>query len=136
MSKFCSNCGKEINENAVICVNCGVAVNNMVSNKKKTPGKGLGIASMVLGIIAIFYGMISILMSTVLLMAGEYFYFEEKIIVSIVFNFLPFILSIIGISLGLGSISKVKSGMNITGIILNTITIIVCILSVAFIIIM
>ena len=26
--RFCSNCGKEIMDNAVICVNCGCAVNN------------------------------------------------------------------------------------------------------------
>ena len=24
--KFCTNCGKEVNENAVICVNCGCAL--------------------------------------------------------------------------------------------------------------
>jgi len=43
MAKFCSNCGKEVNENADICLNCGVLVNkvnsktnvNNVSNKKK-----------------------------------------------------------------------------------------------------
>ena len=26
MAKFCSNCGKEVNENAVICVNCGCSL--------------------------------------------------------------------------------------------------------------
>ncbi len=26
MAKFCTNCGKEIDENAVICVHCGVQV--------------------------------------------------------------------------------------------------------------
>ncbi len=25
---FCSNCGKEINDNAVVCIHCGVAVKN------------------------------------------------------------------------------------------------------------
>lgn len=28
MAKFCSNCGKEVNENAVICVNCGCSLEN------------------------------------------------------------------------------------------------------------
>lgn len=28
MAKYCSNCGKEVAENAVVCVNCGVALNN------------------------------------------------------------------------------------------------------------
>ena len=27
---FCRNCGAEINDNAVICVKCGCAVNNQV----------------------------------------------------------------------------------------------------------
>ena len=26
MSKFCTQCGKEINENAVVCIHCGCAV--------------------------------------------------------------------------------------------------------------
>lgn len=26
MAKFCSNCGKEVNENAVICVSCGCSL--------------------------------------------------------------------------------------------------------------
>ena len=26
MSKFCKNCGKEVNENAVVCVNCGCSL--------------------------------------------------------------------------------------------------------------
>ena len=28
MAKFCSSCGKEVNENAVICVNCGCSLGN------------------------------------------------------------------------------------------------------------
>ncbi len=28
MAKFCSNCGKEVNENAAICVNCGCSLEN------------------------------------------------------------------------------------------------------------
>ena len=27
--KYCSNCGAEINENAVVCVKCGAAVQNV-----------------------------------------------------------------------------------------------------------
>ena len=29
---FCTNCGKELNENAVICPNCGVPTSNYVPN--------------------------------------------------------------------------------------------------------
>ena len=31
MSKFCSNCGNEIDNNAVICVKCGVSTNNVIN---------------------------------------------------------------------------------------------------------
>lgn len=31
---FCQNCGKEINDNAVICVHCGCATNNYSANQK------------------------------------------------------------------------------------------------------
>ncbi len=31
MAKFCTHCGNEVNENAVICVKCGCAINNYQS---------------------------------------------------------------------------------------------------------
>ncbi len=34
--KFCSNCGKEIDPNAAICVNCGVAIEKPTKAKKTT----------------------------------------------------------------------------------------------------
>ena len=57
MAKFCSNCGKELNDNADICLNCGVLVNkqesktninnsnNNINNGKK---KGLPVWAIVL----------------------------------------------------------------------------------------
>ena len=33
MAKFCSNCGKEVNENAVICVNCGCSLEGKTNNQ-------------------------------------------------------------------------------------------------------
>ena len=43
MAKFCTNCGKELEENAVMCLNCGKLVNennanNNSSEKKKKKG--------------------------------------------------------------------------------------------------
>lgn len=32
MAKFCSSCGKEVNDNAVICVNCGCSLENRSNN--------------------------------------------------------------------------------------------------------
>ena len=73
MAKFCANCGSEINENADICLKCGVLINkdNMNVNsvetynqnivvKTKVPGKGLSVAGMVLGIIAAVWVLIKL----------------------------------------------------------------------------
>lgn len=133
MTKFCSNCGNKLDENAVVCVKCGVATCNLQQVKTKQPGRGLSIASMVLGIIAIFYGTCFSLTSIMISLIEE-FYNEEKIVFSIGFNFLPLVLSITGLSLGISSRSKIKNGKNITGIILSSITILLCILSVITII--
>ena len=34
---YCSNCGKQIADSAVICVNCGVATKNMESYQQRQP---------------------------------------------------------------------------------------------------
>ena len=67
MGKFCSNCGSELKVNADVCLNCGVMVktekynNYIVNNKPKVPGKGMSIAGMILGIVACFWGIMSLL---------------------------------------------------------------------------
>ena len=57
MAKYCSNCGKELNENADICLGCGVLVNkegkkapNDINNKKK----GFPVWAIVLIIVGFF----------------------------------------------------------------------------------
>lgn len=37
MAKFCSNCGKQLDENAAMCLNCGVLVGNTTSNNLSNP---------------------------------------------------------------------------------------------------
>jgi len=70
MTKFCSNCGNEIKENDIYCLNCGVLVQNNIINQTNlsndyninhNPGKGLSIAGMILGIISLFFALISFL---------------------------------------------------------------------------
>lgn len=64
MTKYCSNCGNKINENADVCLKCGILINNQQSDfisKPTVPGKGLSIAGMVLGIISAFWALISFL---------------------------------------------------------------------------
>lgn len=45
MARFCTNCGKELDDNAAMCLNCGVLVGsnttNNVNNTKKENKKGL-----------------------------------------------------------------------------------------------
>ena len=49
MAKFCSNCGKEIDNNSTVCLNCGVLQGNNTSNKQNNKKKkGLPIWAIVL----------------------------------------------------------------------------------------
>lgn len=131
MNNFCTNCGEKLHENAAFCIKCGVAINNtnLVTNTK-TKGKGLGIASMVLGIIGSFTSFMSLFLFVCLLVAQEYFVFYEKIILAFVFLSIPIILSITGLVLGLVNQTKVKSGINLTGVILGFISAGLCVLSI------
>lgn len=57
MAKFCSNCGKELNENQNVCLNCGVNVTPNELNKpdkNATVGFVLGLVSIIAWIIPLF----------------------------------------------------------------------------------
>lgn len=125
MNKFCSNCGAELKENADFCVECGVAVKKF-NNTPKPEGRGCGVASLVLGIASIIQGMFSLFIFMCLVLDGEFFYFDEKIIFGFFFLFTPTVLSIIGLPLGISSRNKNKNGINLTGLILNIITLAIC----------
>ena len=52
---FCSNCGNRLDENACVCVNCGVLVRNRSDIKvvkKKKDTKVIGIVSVIFGVMA------------------------------------------------------------------------------------
>ena len=53
MAKFCYNCGKELNENQDICLNCGVRVNNTTGYVNTDPTAK---SRMVAGILGIVFG--------------------------------------------------------------------------------
>lgn len=132
MSKFCSNCGKEIDEKAVICVGCGAATNNVVQTTatQKQTGKGTGIASMVLGIVGTWNSVGSLFIFICFVIAGEYLLPEEKLALGLIFLMIPIILLTIGLILGFSSRSKIKNGINLTGLLLNFISLAMCILSI------
>ena len=95
----CSNCGNEIKNDEKFCSSCGTPI-------KKEQSEGLGIASMVLGIISLVF--------------------------CIFLNILTLPLSLTGLILGI--VNKAKKGKRISGIILNSISIILSIVIFIFII--
>ena len=128
MGRFCSNCGKELKENADICLNCGVFVNqNSKLNKVKVPGKGLSIAGMILGIFAILMAMGNISE----LFEYNYYYSSIEIIADMI---MYFAVSITGVVLSIVGFTKNKNGFNISGITLNSIAILVNIVILIYII--
>ena len=134
MVKYCSNCGNEVNENADICLKCGVFIkkdnnvsNNYIQNnfsKVKVPGKGLSIAGMVLGIIAALWALLSLLsVGNIESTLAYSFYYSTSEIIGFAIGYTLFALtpSIIGLILSAFGVRKQKSGLNITGLILNII---------------
>lgn len=52
MPKFCTHCGKEVNDNAIVCIHCGCAIsagNSSISTESKSKSQ----ISLILGIIGI-----------------------------------------------------------------------------------
>lgn len=55
---FCMNCGNKIEENACVCLNCGVLIKKRSTVSKKKTGintKSLGVVSCILGVISIVF---------------------------------------------------------------------------------
>ena len=140
--KYCSNCGAEVNENAAVCVKCGYALKpNDMPSEQQTRAQSSK-ASMVLGIIAIIFGAIAFLLviavqsyltssyeGRIQRLASD---FEStRLGLMILFLPVPGILSVIGFILGLTN--KVKSGSKTAGIVLNAITLVLCVLMIAII---
>lgn len=50
MAKFCSNCGKELQSNQDVCLNCGVSVNKNNNQSNNNPNAKSKIAAGLLGI--------------------------------------------------------------------------------------
>ncbi len=110
--KYCSKCGSENDAEVKFCSKCGNSFENEVSENKNVVSKnkeGLGVASLVIGIIALVLSFTCIF-------------------------FIPFFiifpLALVGLILGI--VNKVKKGRKFAGIILNAfallISIVTCIL--------
>ena len=156
--KYCPKCGYELMEGSSFCAKCGYSVevnpnvnsfdnNNYIQNVQKVENSvkkssGTSKASLTLVIIAIVFSIISVFIAIGI--SGYYIqsvhsnslnYHQEltyfKIGAYVLLLPIPGILSIIGFFVGLGS--RTKDGLKIAGMILNLISILLCIAT-AFII--
>lgn len=143
---YCRNCGEKVQEDAAFCAKCGYALKKQevmestASNVTvKKEGSGTATASMVLGILGVIFGIISLIIALGYSAYESYTYMDlygslsreyqsAKMVAAIMIVFLPAVLSIVGFSLAIASRGKVKNGANTAGLVLNIITIIICVL--------
>lgn len=141
---FCSNCGSKVGEKASFCSKCGASIEKneeSVDNPKYTytkkvyAGNGLSIAGMVLGIIAIYFAIVCILMlftddfkTDMIRYAGS--------VAPYAFGFvlIPLVLSFVSMPLSICGRVKHKSGKNLSGIILSSLSLVVSIVVFIYII--
>ena len=72
---YCKNCGNNINDNAVVCPNCGVQVGEFKSIDTQKPpadipqkGNAVGIVGFVTSLVGALFWLISLIVSTNILM--------------------------------------------------------------------
>ena len=119
---FCAVCGVKLEDNASFCPYCGTGVSTQVvyvqqPPKPKAPGRGMGLASMIVGIFAAIYAGAAML-QTILYLAGEYVGdLEEGIIV---FSVLTTVLSALALIFQAVASSKgYKRKTRLAGLILS-----------------
>lgn len=63
---FCINCGNKLNDNAYVCLNCGVLVRNRSENKVIKQRKKNNVNNKFLGFISVVMGILSLIFSLML----------------------------------------------------------------------
>lgn len=58
MAKFCTNCGNELDDRAIMCPKCGIALTQTVANSGQTQSNGMAIAGFVLSFFIPLLGLI------------------------------------------------------------------------------
>lgn len=117
---YCRNCGKELDDNIKFCPECGASTGDYEIKKEQEnmnydrPKKGKGIASMVLGIIAVYFGF-SIL-------ASATYYEDFGFAFATGYVLIPAVLSIISNCLGVSERKNNKNGFNLAGLVLSYVT--------------
>jgi len=117
---YCSNCGKKIDEKAIICIHCGCSIEKNIP--KKSIGKG--IASMVLGIIGLFFALCAFAnLSDLYEIATESLSYQIGYAIGTVL--VQGILAIIAICLSVSERKNAKNGFNTAGFWLSIATFVI-----------
>lgn len=116
---YCSNCGNKVDDNAYVCVNCGVILKkreNVKKNKKQN--------SNVFGMFSLFFSVVAVLSSFSLFFydissVGMYTKAYERVIYGIGFTSISIFLTILSLIFALIK----KSNLNKTGLVLTLISV-------------
>lgn len=116
---YCSNCGNKVDDNAYVCVNCGVILKkreNVKKNKKQN--------SNVFGMFSLIFSVVAVLSSFSLFFydissVGMYTKAYERVIYGIGFTSISIFLAILSLIFALIK----KSNLNKTGLVLTLISV-------------
>ena len=116
---YCSNCGNKVDDNAYVCVNCGVILKkreNVKKNKKQN--------SNVFGMFSLIFSVVAVLSSFSLFFydissVGMYTKAYERVIYGIGFTSISIFLTILSLIFALIK----KSNLNKTGLVLTLISV-------------
>lgn len=114
---FCFNCGNKVDDNAYICVHCGVILKKEPTRKNRKRSGNL-----VCGIISIIFGILALALSFSLFFIdiseiGMYTELIERIGYAIGFVLIPFVLMLISLIFSLAQKNKTK--LNYIGLFLS-----------------
>ncbi len=116
---YCSNCGNKVDDNAYVCVNCGVILKKRenVKRNKKQNSNVFGMFSLIFSVVAVlssfslfFYDISSV---------GMYTKAYERVIYGIGFTSISIFLTILSLIFALIK----KSNLNKTGLVLTLISV-------------
>lgn len=125
----CPECGKSISEKAFYCPSCGYPLNENAAStsvliKKKMPGKGLGIAGMVMGILGVVYSPLTLISTSGINISTDATFAPGCIVMAIYIA----VFGILALAFGFASRAKrYKKGQSMSAIIMGFITLAFCV---------